>query len=222
MALQVAHSAGNTRLDRIMTREMIGVQRSYFEKFTGTAKYANGDYRGYDLNGCEVWIKESKDKSITSISLQNLSSKCTFDASNIFLNGPAHKLTFGDLVEGTYFFSAMETCIDGCGNIRNPTYGVNVWGPGAIGELQFQGEYIWSPIEADRNLANRAVENFLNTMKRILKTDTWVDYEDAVKKLGLKKYTKIFISDFNKVKITSITFGYNILRDSDYTMIDKN
>ena len=196
-----------------MNQEMIGVQRAYFEKITGTPKYVDRNYRSYDLDGCKISIKESKSKSIESISLENISNKCTFDANQIFLYGPAHKLTFNSLIEAGYQFRAMETCIDGCGNIAEPTYGIEVWGPHAIGFIQFQGEYSWSTSKSERDLADRAAENFLKKLRRILKTDSYVSYEEAIEKIGLEKYTDIFISEFKNVKITSITLGHNILKD---------
>lgn len=72
-----AFGAGNMKLNKIMSLEMIGVQRSFFERIAGTARYVDGALRTYEVGGCSVSISENPDRSVKSIGL-SLSERCTF------------------------------------------------------------------------------------------------------------------------------------------------
>ena len=92
-----AAAAGKTKLDRLLSADMIGLQRAYFEKIAGVAKRVSDKRRQYDIRGCLINIVEDTNKTILSIELENISERCTFDTANLFMQGPAHKLTFARL-----------------------------------------------------------------------------------------------------------------------------
>ena len=68
----LASAAGKTKLDRLVSADMIGLQRAYFEKIAGVAKRVSDKRRQYNIGGCLVNILEDKYKAIIWIELENL------------------------------------------------------------------------------------------------------------------------------------------------------
>ena len=62
-----AAAAGKTKLDRLLSADMIGLQRAYFEKIAGVAKRISDKRRQYDIGGCLISIVEDNNKTILSI-----------------------------------------------------------------------------------------------------------------------------------------------------------
>lgn len=199
-------AAGKTKLDRLINADMLGTQRAYFEKIAGVAKRVHGQYRQYDIGGCLVGVTEDKTQAISSIQLENLSARCSFDASGIFLQGPAHKLTFGQLNDTNIGGGAKESCFGLCGNAIEPSYGLEVQTPRAMNMIEYDASVGYN------NESAPAVERLESRLqKRYPGVELFGDY--LGKKIPRKAFTEMWLNEFRNVRITSIRFGYNIIGD---------
>ena len=199
-------AAGKTKLDRLLTAEMLGVQRDYFEQISGIAKRVSGNYREYDIGGCIVSITEDKQRSISSIALANLSPRCTFDASKIYLDGPAHKLTFNKLNEMNIGGGARESCFGLCGNAIEPDYGLDVQTPHVMNFIEYSASVGYSKESAP------AVESLqAKLQKRFPGVELYGDYLGT--KIPKKIYNEMWMKEFGNVRINSIQFGHQIVNN---------
>ena len=197
----LASAAGKTKLDRLVSADMIGLQRAYFEKIAGVAKRVSDKHRQYDVGGCLVNILEDKDKTIVWIELENISERCTFNAASIFLNGPAHKLTFGQLNDVSINGGAKEVCLALCGNSVAPSYGLMVQTPHAMTSIEYDANVTHT--DASLHAAERLRQQL---EKRFPGVELYGDY--LGKTIPAKVFTDLWLKEFRQVRITSIRFGY--------------
>ena len=199
-------AAGKTKLDRLLSADMLGLQRAYFEKIAGVAKRISDKRRQYDIGGCLISIVEDKNKSILSIELENISARCTFDAANIFMKGPAHKLTFARLNDVNIGGGAKEACLALCGNAAPTVYGLTVQTPHAMTFIEFDAEV--SNTDASLQAAERLRQQL---ERRFPGVELYGDYLE--KSIPAKIFTEMWLKEFQQVPITSIRFGYNIFNN---------
>ena len=201
-----AAAAGKTKLDRLLSADMIGLQRAYFEKIAGVAKRISDKHRQYEVGGCLITMVEDNNKSILSIELENISARCTFDAANIFMDGPVHKLTFAKLHSVSIGGGAKEACLGLCGNAAPPIYGLTVQMPHAMTFIQYDAEV------GDTNASVQASERLRQQLeKRFPGVDLLGDYVGT--SIPANVYTEMWLKEFQHVRITSIRFGYHILNE---------
>ena len=198
-----ATGAGKTKLDRLVSADMIGLQRAYFEKIAGVAKRVSDNRRQYDISGCLVSIVEDKDRTILSIQLENISERCTFNAANIFLTGPAHQLTFGRLNDVSIRGGAKEACLGLCGTATAQGFGLMVQTPYAMTSIEFDAHV--TQTEASLRAAERLRQQL---EKRFPGVELGGDYLE--KTIPVKVFTDLWMNEFRDVRITSIRFGYII------------
>jgi hypothetical protein len=129
-------SVQSQNLNELFHPTTIGLNKEYLEKRTGPAKRVWGNTYQYEVNGCNVDIVYLNN-TVQSIALRNISKKCSFDASNIYLSGPIENVTFGDIGRIIYQWKAYESCIGVCGNAADPER--QMWGetPRAYGNIKF-------------------------------------------------------------------------------------
>jgi len=202
----MALASTKDRLDKLMHHDMLGVQRAYFETIAGVAKRVNKNKRNYDINGCQIWITEDKDLNVTSIELLNISNKCTFNSSNIFLNGPGHVLTFGHINDYSFQAKSVESCFVSCGNAADPTYGRYFSAPRYMNFIEFYAEVTWSQrsLPAITKLNQELYRKFPN-----------VDLSGYYlgKLIPQKIYDDAWINAFKNTRIERFRFGYNLNKD---------
>jgi hypothetical protein len=196
-------AAGKTKLDRLLSADMIGLQRAYFEKIAGVAKRISDKRRQYDIGGCLISIVEDNNKTISSIELENISERCTFDTANIFMQGPAHKLNFAQLNNVNIGGGAKEACLGMCGNAAPPVYGLKVQTPHAMTLIEFDADV--SNTDASAHAAERLR---LQLERKFPGVELHGDY--LGKSIPAKVFTEMWLKEFQQVRITSIRFGYNI------------
>jgi hypothetical protein len=201
-----ATAAGKTKLDRLLSADMIGLQRAYFEKIAGVAKRISDKRRQYDIGGCLINIVEDTNKTILSIELENISERCTFDTANLFMQGPAHKLTFARLNDVNIGGGAKEACLGLCGNAAPPVYGLTVQTPHAMTLIEFDAEV--SNTDASAHAAERLRQQL---ERRFPGVELYGDY--LGKSIPAKVFTEMWLKEFQQVRITSIRFGYNIFNN---------
>ena len=199
-------AAAKSKLDRLMNADMLGTQRAYLEKIAGVAKRVNGAYRQYDIGGCLVGVTEDKTQTISSIQLENVSARCSFDSAGIFLQGPAHKLTFGRLNEMNIGGGAIESCFGLCGNAIEPSYGLAVQTPHVMNFIEYDASVGYNN---ESGAAAQRLESKLQ--KRYPGVELYGEY--LGKQIPKKAYTEMWLNEFRNVRITSIRFGYNIVGD---------
>lgn len=198
------HAAEKTKLDRLLSADMLSAQRAYFESIAGVAKYVQGKTRKYDVDGCMVGIKENKDYEIISIELENISSACTFDTAKIYLQGPAHRLTFGALSAMGIASTARESCFESCGNAADPTYGLGVEMPRARGSIEVDAGVDYN------DESGKAADRLHSRLKnRYPRAELFGDF--LGKSIPKTDYSTIWLVEFRSVRITSIKFGYGIV-----------
>lgn len=199
-----ATAAGKTTLNRLMSADMIGLQRAYFEKIAGPAKRISDSYRQYDIRGCLVSIVEDNNKSIVSIELENLSGRCTFDAATIFLRGPAHQLTFARLQAVSIGGGAKASCLPPCGDDVAPRYGLTVRTPDAMTAIEYDAGV--TNTDAAMLAAGRLREKL---EMRFPGAEVRGDYLGKTIPAGV--FTDMWLTEFGALRITSIRIGYNML-----------
>jgi hypothetical protein len=202
-------------IGKILSKEMIGVQRQYLEQFTGPAKYVSKNYllkkgvsyRGYDISGCSIGVTENKTQAVLSISIPILSKNCTFDTSSVFLSKPAHLLTFGDLAEVGIDLKPRDGCTRNCGQLT-PSFGLKIWTPRSMSNIQFE-----VTVDASSQDAESAANRFAKKLSKQMGVEEFEIGQslDDAKKIGNKKYISLFIEEFKNVKINSIEFGYQFI-----------
>jgi len=198
-------SAARSKLDRLISADMLGVQRAYFEKKAGIAKRVSGKERQYDVGGCLINIVEDSNQSIVSIELENISKNCSFDSASVFLNGPVHKITFSSLQAVNVGGGAKEACLGFCGNSADPTYGLLVETPRSMTGIEFDADVAYN------KSSSAAADRLQKILEKCLPgIDLFGDYLGT--KIPEKIYSELWINEFSRVRITSIRFGYNILR----------
>lgn len=204
LSLVSGPSTARSKLDRLISADMLGVHRAYFEKKAGIAKRVSGKERQYDVDGCLINVIEDTTQSIISIELENISRKCSFDSGNIFLNGPIHKITFSSLQAVNIGGGAKEACLGFCGNAADPAYGLLVETPRSMTSIEFDAEVIYN------NSSAAAADRLQKVLeKRLPGIELSGDYLGT--KIPEKVYTELWIKEFGRVRITSIRFGYSIM-----------
>lgn len=198
-----ATGAGKTKLARLVSADMIGLQRAHFEKIAGVAKRVDDRRRQYDVGGCLINLVEDKDRTILSIQLESISERCTFNAANIFLKGPAHQLTFGQLHDVSIRGSAKEVCLGLCGTTTAQGYGLMVQTPYAMTSIEYDADV--TQTEASLHAAERLRQQLENRFPGV---ELGADY--LGKTIPVKVFTDLWLNEFRDVRITSIQFGYII------------
>jgi hypothetical protein len=201
-----AGAAGQAKLNRLLSAEMLGVQRAYFEQISGVAKRVMDTYRQYDIGGCFVGIVEDKQQSILSIELEKISERCTFDAAKIFLEGPAHKLTFAKLNQVSIGGGAKQACLGLCGNAADPSFGLIVETPRALANIEYDAEVSY-------NDASEAAARRLQSKLEKRYPGVELDGDYLGKAIPSDIFTEMWLKEFRNVRITSIRFGYDIIKE---------
>lgn len=184
----------------LMTFESLGLQRAFFEKAYGPAKRRlYGTSFLYVVKGCNVIVEFDADNAVESIELTNLSHKCTFSTRAIFLDGPAHTLTYEKLISYSYIWNAQQSCYEQCGNAFDPDYGVIVELPRARQFLVVRGTTTYDKAEE----SSRAV------LKDLKARYPGLDFSgtECHGKEVTETYNKIWFKHFKTVNVTSLRFG---------------
>lgn len=187
-----------------MSIQTIGVQKDYFDKTYGPAKRVLYDAsRQYEIGECRINIKYDNKDAITSIELDGISKKCSFDAKNVYLNGPAYQLTYKDLIANSMSWQAKLSCYSSCGNAADPSYGINVETPHVTQFIEYEAS-------SDYSIASKAsneVEDYFRAK--------FPDYDMNGGELGPisnSEYNDIWIQKFKDIGLTSFKFGYQLNR----------
>jgi hypothetical protein len=198
LACNVIYAA--EKISRIFTPEMLGVETTYFEKISGSAKYKSGETRTYLIDGCSVFTENSGGK-VNSLGM-SLSKKCTFDLNKFFngYNFPAtNKMTFGDfeIKAGPGKFTA--SCLLNCGNAADPSVS-NIWtGSRADGGIRVKME-----VSLVDDPALNAADKWRSAILEN-ESEQWI--YDGKFNCGKNKYDQVANAVFKKVKFDTITIG---------------
>lgn len=205
LIIPISAIAGS-KLDNIFDPEMIGANSSYLEKYTGPARntYKHNDeiHSTYKVDGCEVKVI-IQNKTVSSIGLPNLSSKCTFDLSKFLPNISkkllsANTLTFG-LIDG-YFGGGKygASCLLSCGNAADPDAYLEVDASRADGGYHITIGVILAGAALDAS----------NKWQDVMIKNEGEDWVINTEFNGTKKYDAIASKVFKNIKINSISIGY--------------
>jgi hypothetical protein len=193
-------------LNKIMSVKMIGVLKGYFENIYGPAKRIHDkNIFQYDINGCKINIEYDKQDSIHAIELANISEKCNFDASNIYLTGMANQLTFNDLIlVSTSWNAKLSCCLDSCGNAADPFYGMMV-----------ETSHVSQFIQYDANVRYNDLVSFAGFSVKDHFANKYSDHPEIILEdiIGtspsmMKEYNEVWAKNFANIKISSIKFGF--------------
>jgi hypothetical protein len=194
------------KLTAVMKHEMIGVQKEFFEKDFGPAKYIYGSKHNYIIDGCEVNVEYGVDKSINSIELYNISEICSFNTNSIGLYGEAYLLTYQDLISNAMSWDADISCYALCGNVIEPTYGITVRTPRVSQNIEYEAFSDWT-------IASDARDNVKAYFHQ-----KYPDFEmiggGDLGPIDRMEYNEIWILKFKNIKISSLKFGYNIINQN--------
>lgn len=209
MAVSSSAISSESSLSKIFTSDMIGANVAYFERISGPARNTslqNGlTYNIYKIEGCEV-TSIIKGGTVTSIGINKLSKKCTFNLLNIIPNigdkRPilAHEISFGFIYENLGGGKYGATCLIACGNAEAPSVYLDVNTPRVYG-----GYYISASLALLETQAINASIKWSDAMKKTEGED-WII---STKFNETLKYNSIAAQAFKNLKITSISIGIN-------------
>jgi len=136
-------AARPSRVDRVVSADMLKAQVPYLEKVIGPAKYVNGDVRTYEVSGCTVDVHVSNN-AVRAFEMY-VTPRCSPDM-NRFLGGPRRwppllGMTFGQFTgiengEGIALKRMFATCLGLCGNAADPIVYQLYEGPHVEGYLE--------------------------------------------------------------------------------------
>ncbi len=127
----------DTSLDRLIDTELVGGNLVYFEAISGPAKRVSewGDrtHRDYDVAGCDVRVT-AEGQTIRAITF-TVTSQCNPEGFGMRFDGKTLEDAEAE-IGGQY----VGGCIRGCGNSVEPTYGLELLGYRANGNLNYRIE----------------------------------------------------------------------------------
>lgn len=204
-AISGQSDSGASKLDEIMSGEMIGAQRGYFEQKYGPAKFASrNDTRRYEIDQCLIGVQYGKDDAITSIELENISPQCNFNTKDISIGGMASDLNYGNLIEKAMDWAADLSCYTSCGNAADPIYGAHINTSRATSFMEFSAT-------SDYSLSSKASGEVTDFFKK--KYPDFDLYGDDLGPIDRREYNAVWLEKFKDVKLTSIKFGYQLKAD---------
>lgn len=184
----------------LMTHESLGLQRSFFEKTYGPAKKRlyKTSYL-YVVKGCNVIVEFDADNGVKSIELTNLSNKCTFNTKSIFLDGPAHKLTYEKLISYSSIWEAQNSCYEDCGNALDPDYG-------ALVELPRSSQFLVVKGTSNYGIAGESSWAVLKELKASY-PDLYFSGVECLDEEVKVTYNKVWFRYFKALTVTSLKFS---------------
>lgn len=187
----------------LMSYESIGLQRAFFEKAYGLAKKRlyETSYL-YVVKGCNVIVEFDANNGVKSVELTNLSNKCTFNTTTIFLDGPAHELTYEKLISYSSIWKAQQSCYEDCGNAFDPDYG-------ALVELPRASQFIVVKGNTTYEKANESQWEVLKELKAKY-PDLYFSGIECHGTEVAETYNKIWFKHFKGHTLTSLKFGGSI------------
>lgn len=187
----------------LMSYESIGLQRAFFEKAYGLAKKRlyETSYL-YVVKGCNVIVEFDADNGVKSIELTNLSNKCTFNTKSIFLDGPAHKLTYEKLISYSSIWEAQNSCYEDCGNALDPDYG-------ALVELPRSSQFLVVKGTSNYGIAGESSWAVLKELKASY-PDLYFSGVECLDEEVKVTYNKVWFKHFKGHTLTSLWFGGSI------------
>jgi hypothetical protein len=200
----VSFSVQSQNLNELFHPKTIGLNKEYLEKITGPAQRVLDNVHQYEINKkCHIHIQYSNN-SVQSIAIRHISKECSFDAKNIYLNGPIENVTFGDIMGIIAVWKAYESCIGLCGNSHAPVHQMWAETPRAMS---------YGPIKFIVGTTNS--EPAFNMRDDILKMYTNlspIDFSGGYlgTKIQWQPYFHYWIKNFKNEKITSIQIGSNL------------
>ena len=108
------------KLALLFTRS--GGQLSAFEQIAGLPLTVTGNYRSYQVDGCDISAMVDNQNNVTWLRLE-VSDYCTFNANTLLGNyklPPLGSMTFGEFYDALGGASFEASCLDSCGNAADP------------------------------------------------------------------------------------------------------
>ncbi|MBU3638752.1 hypothetical protein [Polynucleobacter sp. AP-RePozz3-80-G7] len=199
----------SSKLNTIMSPNTIGIQKEFFEKTYGPAKRVLFDMTNqYEIGKCKINIQFDQKNSISSIELENLSKECSFNSKNIYLDGQANQLTYGDLASKG-IWQAKFSCYESCGNASDPTYGIFVKTGHATIFIEYEATSSYSNEDSSRyqkaSKGSNAVLDFFKNKYPKIEMNGWTPVP-----MTAAEYNQIWLEKFKDVPISSLKFGYKL------------
>lgn len=192
-------------INDVFDHQNINTTIQYFDKKYGPAKIDNGDYREYDIDGCNITVKG--DKNVESISLK-LNPQCNVDMSKFLNNGTsAYGMTFGDFERNSILMDYVANCFAGsCGNMLDASVD-------AYGLLSHAHNFLELKASVTIN-TEASVDASLRVTSEIRELN---EYDFLIEHTAFctEKDSKIIKNHFNNIKIDTITIGYNLKEKCD-------
>ena len=199
-----AFSAHAQSLQKLVNKEMIGVQRLYFEKFTGVPKYISKNSYTYDVNNCEIIILTNSRNDITNIKLNKISNKCTVNIGKsgfVFSEKNLNDLKVKDILNSAYEWTIdNDSCLSnrGTGQLNvDEQFVIHAMMPGALGRVQVR----FSTWGKEAIKVSKIVENMFPNAELCL-------YGDFKKEIAIERVKKIMEKEMLETRISSIEFFY--------------
>jgi hypothetical protein len=199
-----ASNANSQNLKNLVNRDMIGVNRLYFEKFIGVPKYVEKNSYRYSFNRCEIFITTDKNNSILSLGLREISKNCTVNVSESgfgFSNKNLKDIKLKDILDAAYEWDVEnDSCLSTRGTgqiILENKFVIRAAMPRAIGSVQVRVE-TWGKGAAE---VAGIIENMYPNTELCL-------YGDLNKELEIPVLKKLIEKEMLGGKITSIQFFY--------------
>ncbi len=191
-------------LNDSMKIENIGLNIKWLEKRIGLPKSDNI----YIVNECEVTI-DSTDNTVTFISINHLSQRCTFDSNKIGLNGPADLLRFKNIIT-TEDWKADYSCWAACGNSIEPSYGLTAEGPHSTSFMTYKADATYSTVGDQVEKFQKILANIFPPKKDDPESSvpSLPNELDIEKALGREKYNQLWLSVFKDARMESLGFGH--------------
>jgi hypothetical protein len=200
----IAINAHAQSLQKLVNKEMIGVQRLYFEKFTGVPKYISKNSFTYNVNNCEIRILTNSRNDITSIKLNEISNKCTVNISKsgfVFSEKNLIDLKVKDILNSAYEWTIdNNSCLSNRGTgqlILDQQFVIHAMMPGALGRVQVR----FSTWGKEAINVSKIVEDMFPNAELCL-------YGDFKKEIAVDQVKKIIKKEMLESKVSSIEFFY--------------
>lgn len=132
-------AGSETPLDRLIDLELVGGNLAFFESISGPAKQVGDwqpgeEYRNYEVSGCDIQLITQGQK-ISAITVF-VTPQCNPDGFGMRYHGATLADAEAQLGGGRY----VGGCISMCGNAADPTYGYEIPGYRANGNLSYRIE----------------------------------------------------------------------------------
>jgi len=189
-----------SKLQKLLRRDMIGVDVAYFEKVSGLARESDGKNRTYLVDNCEIVVSTSS-KKVRNLRIA-ISPACSFDLNEFFPNyngkfPPLTKMTYGSFDKLTNNSgSYLADCVVDCGNAADPVIYEHWYSSRADGVIEVMLESIMPSLSG----WSEAMQE--DHPKEWL----W----DGNYNCTPNKYQPIVRSEMRDAKVEAITVGYDI------------